>query len=278
MPSTSITVEAIARHYDRLSFLYRTFWGDHIHHGYWDSSQTQNEAQIALIEKLATRAEIRPGAQVLDVGCGLGGSSIWLARELECPVLGLTISPVQLEMARKRAAEEGVSDRVRFELEDANAFEYVESFDAIWVIECSEHLFDKRGFIRRAAAALRPGGVLAVCAWLRSDCLESAEHRDMVNRVCAGMLCPSLASKSEYCAWMREAGLRMRTADDITRSVSRTWDVCLKIARTPVVRRILNTAESDTLEFVKSFADIAQAYDEGAMSYGMFTAVKERPS
>lgn len=90
------------------------------------------------------------------------------------------------------------------------------------------------------------------------------------------MLCPSLASKSEYCSWMERAGLHVRKADDVTRSVSKTWDLSLKISRQPAVQRILQSAESATLEFVKSFTDIAQAYAMGAMSYGMFVAIKER--
>jgi len=275
MSTHSVTVASIREHYDRLSFYYRTLWGDHIHHGYWDKDQTPKQAQIALVERLAQRAEIRAGSRVLDVGCGLGGSAIWLARELKCSVLGLTISPAQLEMARTRAIEEGLEDRVRFQLEDANSLRYVEMFDVVWVIECSEHLFDKAAFIRSAAAALQPGGVLALCAWLKSDGVPSDEHHEIVDRVCRGMLCPSLASKSEYGTWMANAGFRVRTADDITRAVSKTWDLCLKIPGLPVVQSLLRAADSATLEFISSFADIATAYSQGAMSYGMFTAIKE---
>lgn len=228
------------------------------------------------MERLATQAGILRRSHVLDVGSGLGGSAIWLATELQCSVLGLNISRVQLDIARKRAREKGLADRVHFRLEDANSLKYVEAFDVVWVIECSEHLFDKCGFIRSAAAALRPRGVLALCAWLKSDGAQSREHRNMVNRVCRGMLCPSLASKSEYCSWMEAAGLSIRTADNITHAVSRTWDLCRRLPHRPMVQRILQTAESDTLAFVKSFSNIAEAYAEGVMSYGMFTAVSTK--
>lgn len=108
----SITVERIQKHYDRLSPLYRLLWGEHIHHGYWERSSTARQAQLALVERLAAEAEICLGSHVLDVGCGLGGSAIWLATELQCSVLGLTISQVQLEIARRRAREKDVADRV----------------------------------------------------------------------------------------------------------------------------------------------------------------------
>jgi cyclopropane fatty-acyl-phospholipid synthase-like methyltransferase len=271
----SATTEDIRRHYDRLSSLYRTFWGDHIHHGLWEGAHSAKEAQLALIQRLAAMAEIRAGSSVLDVGCGLGGSSIWLARHIDCSVLGLTISPVQLKIATKRAAKEKVAERVQFRLEDANRLHYENSFDCVWIIECSEHLLDKSDFFRRVGAALKPGGVLALCAWLISDGYSSKSGRDVVSRVCRGMQCPSLGTQREYCKWIEDAGLSVRTVQDMTAAVSRTWEACRKITQKPVVRGLLKAAESDTIAFVKSFADIAEAYAAGAMAYGMFAAVKQ---
>ena len=184
----SVQIDAIRKHYDRLSGLYRTFWGEHIHHGLWDGARNAKDAQVALIARLASKAGIRPGAHVLDVGSGLGGSSIWLARNLNCTVVGLTISPVQFDIAKRRARRHGLSTQVQFRLEDANALHAQNEFDCVWVIECSEHLFDKAGFIRRAAGALRPGGVLALCAWLRADDRLTTSGHDLLDRVCRGML------------------------------------------------------------------------------------------
>src|SRR6516164_5863036 len=91
--------DAIRDHYDQLSFFYRAFWGDHIHHGYWEADETPQAAQEKLIARLVQRAGIPRGARALDVGCGLGGSSLWLARHWDCSVQGITISPTQAEVA-----------------------------------------------------------------------------------------------------------------------------------------------------------------------------------
>jgi hypothetical protein len=77
---------------------------------------------------------------------------------------------------------------------------------------------------------------------------------------------------------MSDAGLFVRTADDITDGVSKTWNIGKTILKKPIVRGILRTADPATIAFVSSFDDIAQAFAEGLMTYGMFTAVKERPS
>ena len=62
---------------------YPEFWGDHLHHGYWATgSESKEEAQSALVAHLADKARIPLGASILDVGCGVGASSIYLAEEV----------------------------------------------------------------------------------------------------------------------------------------------------------------------------------------------------
>jgi tocopherol O-methyltransferase len=268
-------VAAIRDHYDRISVFYRALWGDHIHHGYWEDGESPAEAQVKLVERLAMKARIAHGSRVLDVGCGIGGSATWLARNLGCSVLGITISPVQAVLATVKARAEGLDSLVRFEVGDANHLRLdTESFDVVWVIECSEHLADKARFIDSCARALRPGGVLALCAWLAADDLSAPGHARLVTEVCRGMLCPQLASARDYTGWMIAGGLGWVQSEDVTRHVEDTWVRCAAIVDRPEVKALLRAAEGRTRRFVESFASIRRAYAEGAMAYGMFTARK----
>src|ERR1700739_3944342 len=90
-----VEIDHIRRHYDRLSFLYRLFWGEHLHHGYWENNESIPRAQIQLMERLAERADVPEKACVLDIGCGVGGSLLWLSEQFNCTGVGMTISPVQ---------------------------------------------------------------------------------------------------------------------------------------------------------------------------------------
>lgn len=264
----------IRHHYDRLSGTYRMFWGEHLHHGYWEGDETQAEAQVKLIEQLAARAQIVSGSSVLDIGCGLGGGARWLAQNLDCLVLGLTLSPVQAQIATETTRQAGLCDKVFYEVSDASQLDFApESFDAIWVVECSEHLPDKRRFIADCARILKPDGRLALCAWLRSDVL-SEEDAQLVERVCAGMLCPSLGSLSEYIGWMDEAGFNAIQAEDITSHVAQTWTRCADFLSRPEVKALLRVGDARLHRFAGAFSDIAQAYATGAMGYGMFAAHK----
>jgi len=147
----------IRHHYNWATPFYRLLWGAHIHHGLWDADESSQIAQRRLVTTMIDRADIQPGVRVLDVGCGMGGSSIHLARELGCEVTGVTLSPVQRLWATCEARWRGVAKRTTFICGDAERIEFADnSFDVVWSIECTEHLFDKPAFFQRAARLLRP--------------------------------------------------------------------------------------------------------------------------
>ena len=266
------TIAEIRDHYDTITPYYRSLWGEHIHHGYWHGDESAAEAQENLIRELAQRAHVEEGDRVLDVGCGLGGSSMYLAREYGVMARGITLSPKQVSAARDQARRRGLLGRVNFDVQDAHDLAKDPAFyDVIWVVECSEHLFDKAAFIAECARHLVPGGRLAVCAWLVGDSLDAAQQR-LVEAVRVGMLCPSFGTLDDYATWMTEGGLVVETAEDITRQVSRTWSLCRPILEFPLVKTMLSAGNDKLAAFVDSFSAIDEAYRTGAMRYGMFVA------
>lgn len=266
--------EDIRKHYDALSGFYQLLWGPHIHHGYWENGETPAEAQVKLVERLAARLEIAREHRVLDIGSGLGGSACWLAKTFGCSVLGLTLSPVQAEAARKRAMEEDLDGLVSFREHDANKLDLTAgTFDRIWIIECSEHIHDKRVFFNDCAKLLAPGGRLGLCVWLQGDTGKPA-HGQLVRDICEAMLCPSLLTMNEQVSLLENAGLCTIDADDITANVLPTWEHCIKLVSNPVVQLMLYTKASKLRRFVDSFELMDRGYREGAMAYGMITAIR----
>ena len=268
-----MSAEDVRAHYDRLSAYYQRFWGDHIHHGYFEDSESPAEAQEKLVRRLAAYAGIARGARVLDIGCGLGGSAVWLARHLDCRVTGITLSATQVELAAARARNMGVDGQVSFRAMDAERLDLPEAgFDAVWIVECSEHLADKPRFFRECARMLAAGGRLALCAWLRGPAAEA--HAPLLDSICRAMLCPSLGSRADYQGWLEAAGFREIRAEEMGARVRRTWDLCGAIAASGPVRALLAAADPATREFVESFALMRRAYQSGALDYGMFAAVR----
>jgi tocopherol O-methyltransferase len=274
-PQFDVDILEIRKHYDRLSRFYRILWGEHLHHGYWENGESIERAQIRLMEQLAEKARIPRSARVLDIGCGLGGSAFWLADQYDCRVTGLTISPVQARMAIKKAKAKQLADRVQFVVTDANAWQpQRESVDVVWIMESSEHFRDKKNFFERCAVALRPGGVLAVCAWLRGEQCTLHEHQELVATIGRAMFSASLDTLSQYVAWMREASLKVETAIDITKNVAPTWEHCFRMAQRLKLNWLVHLADAPTRRFVQSFPLMTQAYATGAMAFGLFVGRK----
>lgn len=270
--SDGTAVEEIRDHYDTLSPYYRTLWGEHIHHGFWRGDESAAEAQENLIQELASRARVVEGDRILDVGCGLGGSSMFLAREYGAMVKGITLSPKQVSAAREQARLRGLLGRVNFEVQDAHHLDRDPAFyDVIWVVECSEHLFDKAAFIKECGRHLVPGGRLAICAWLMGEARGAAQEK-LVEAVRVGMLCPSFGTRTDYADWMSDAGLVVESAEDITANVMRTWSLCRPILELPLVKTMLAAGNEKLAAFAESFTAIEEAYRTGAMGYGMFVA------
>jgi tocopherol O-methyltransferase len=277
-PLFPVDVVRVRKHYDRLSFLYRMFWGEHLHHGYWtgdSTGETPDRAQVQLMEQLAQRAAIPPGASVLDIGCGVGGSALWLAEQYRCQVTGMTISPVQAGMATRRAKARGLAGSVRFEATDANLWRPEPAgFDVVWIMESSEHFPDKKNVFERCAIALKPGGTLAVCAWLRRDGPMPPGEQVLITTIAEAMMSASLDSLSNYSEWMRNAGLTVTAAEDITRHVERTWEHCARLGKNPVLKCLVRFTGGPTRRFVKAFPLMQEAYSSGAMAFGLFVAKK----
>jgi tocopherol O-methyltransferase len=175
--------------------------GEHIHHGYFlTPSDTKEKAQVQLIDLLLERSALPAGSTVLDVGCGIGGTSRFLAKSHGCNVTGVTISGRQVEIARKLTLEASAGQSevvdattgaaklgdgsVRFiELDAEKMGEYFNeapntaTFDCVWISEAMSHLPNKELFFRNAALLLNPGGKLVVADWFKSEELTEDQFK-----------------------------------------------------------------------------------------------------
>ncbi|MGH7506522.1 MAG: SAM-dependent methyltransferase [Longimicrobiales bacterium] len=266
----------VARHYDELDPFYRELWGEHLHHGYWETgAESPVEAVRKLVDVVAARARIAPGDAVADVGCGYGATARILARERGARVTAFTLSAAQ----HAAASRDDAGGRVRFVLGDwlENALAPA-SHDAIVAIESTEHMADKPRFFTEAKRVLRPGGRLVVCAWLAAEHATPWQVRRLLEPICTEGRLPSMGTTEEYRLMMEWAGLEVTAADDITARVARTWIHCLArvIGRLPRPSswRYLLDARNENRVFAFTVPRILLAYRAGAMRYGMFEAVR----
>jgi len=154
----------VAHHYDLDARLYRLFLDSDRQYScaYFErEDMTLEEAQLAKKRHIASKLCLQPGNRILDIGCGWGGMGLYLAQAGHAgAVTGITLSQEQLAVARRRAEEAGLADRVTFRLEDYR--ETKETFDRIVSVGMFEHVgvnyYD--AYFQAARRLLAPDGVM----------------------------------------------------------------------------------------------------------------------
>ena len=162
----------VAHHYDLSDRLYDLFLDADRQYScaYYERPDDGLEtAQRHKLAHIAAKLDLKPGQRVLDIGCGWGGMALYLHRVAGVDVTGVTLSEEQLKVARQRAADAGVADRVRFELIDYRAV--TGTFDRIVSVGMFEHvgLPHYRTFFDRVHALLKPDGVALIHSIARAD-------------------------------------------------------------------------------------------------------------
>jgi cyclopropane-fatty-acyl-phospholipid synthase len=118
-------------------------------------------AQLAKLEHICRKLRLAPGQRLLDIGCGWGGLIIHAAKNFGVSAVGITLSEAQAELARKRIAAEGLSDRCEVRLQDYRDLTERESFDKIVSVGMMEHVVEKLQpeYFAIAFRALKPSGL-----------------------------------------------------------------------------------------------------------------------
>jgi tocopherol O-methyltransferase len=258
----------IREHYDDFSWVYRLYWGEHIHHGLFPAgNEAQHHAQELLLRRCAKMAGLRLGMKVADVGCGHGATARFLAREYGCQVLGLTISPVQFKASVQSARSLPNPAAVSFELADAEQYAFpAASFDVLWNMESSEHFFDKPAYFRKAATALKTGGRFMLAAWT-----GSMQHT-IIREIARVFLCPELLTTEQYSAQIQAAGLNVLQAEEIGPLVARTWDLCSAHAR--LAAPLLPVLPEKFRSFAQGIELMREGFRSGLLNYSIVVAGK----
>jgi len=192
-----------------------------LHYGYWDEGTlTHRQALWNANYQIARHAQVSATDKVLDAGCGVGGTSFFLAQNLGCRVHGISLSQKQIDRALRMREQLGLEALTEFSCADFTRTPFPDaSFDVVIGIESILHAPSKEDFLREALRVLKPGGRLIVAdyfcrspandeeritlhkwgkAWAIRDFINGQAFCDQVKQVGFGRVLLSDVSKQAF--------------------------------------------------------------------------------
>ena len=269
-------------YYRATDFDYRTIWRSHrnrarhfgFHYRGWlDHHRAVDRASA----NLADAGGIEAGTRVLDCGCGLGGTALWLGRNRGAQVTGIDLLAYQIASANAVARRSGCADKVSFVCGDATQTGFPDaSFDVILMQEALCHLPCKAAFYREAYRLLAPGGRLVVAEYMLRDGTTSPREADIVRRWCAGWAMPELWTSKEHAEAAGSCGFGTVEIHDespaVEASLRRLHRFCLLLGPLNAAMHALGVRSALTQANIEASRLQYEAFRDGLWIYGKLVA------
>lgn len=222
------THKDIIQYYKENEFAY-SLWGRNMHYGYWEKdTKTLRQAARRFNEILIRTAGITNRDHVLDAGCGVGGSSIALAKEVGCRVTGVTICSRQVKVAYKNARKAGVEHLVEFHEMDYEHTTFEDrTFDVVWGLESICYAENTGQFIKEAFRVLKDDGRLIVADGFASRKEYEGRDKWLMERWLDGWIVNFLNTPAEFGEFAEKAGFKKSSYTDVSDKVFRTSQLML---------------------------------------------------
>jgi ubiquinone/menaquinone biosynthesis C-methylase UbiE len=237
----------IGRHYDERSPIEDEFRNGQVHMYYWyddDDPASLTEAVARISRKVTDTLGLRAGEHLLDAGCGPGETAVYLARQFEVRVTGVTVSAFEVEKASQRAEAGGVGNLAHFEYGDFTKLDYPDgTFDAVLALESLQNAPDLDQVLGELYRVLRPGGRLS----LSDFSLEAADDPQRLAKFMASLKLKVLPSLAEWNTRLRGVGFEV---EEYTQCGPRVYGRKAKFLEAAMVRR----------------GEVAAKFGEGAMT------------
>jgi tocopherol O-methyltransferase len=274
--------QQIQQFYDASSSLWEQIWGEHMHHGYYGAdgkiAKERRQAQIDLIEELLQWSGVQQAENILDVGCGIGGSSLYLADKFNAKVTGITLSPVQASRATERAIEADLIAKASFQVADAQKMPFADnSFDLVWSLESGEHMPDKTKFMQECYRVLKPGGKFIMVTWCHRSTenkplsADELQHLADIYRV---YCLPYVISLPEYEKIAQNLPLQNLQTADWSTAVAPFWNVVIDSAFNFEALVGLIRSGWGTIQAALSLGLMSRGYDRGLIKFGLLCGTK----
>lgn len=221
-----ITPNDIRNYYDENTRLFLAFnnsrQAQNIHRSLWmDDAQTLEEALNVTNEKIRTEIEAvaSTGARIADLGCGVGAGLLYIVPRIQEPALalGITLSPVQAQLAHQFTKQNELQSRIAFAEGDFTQVPLThESLDAIYSVEAVVHAQEPERYFQEAGRLLRRGGKLIIVDDYQTLRSLSPEEINWLNAFMDGWHVPGVMMVNKAATFAEQHQLRLIKNDNLT--------------------------------------------------------------
>lgn len=176
------------QHYEAPAEFFKLVLGDRLKYSacYWPGNvHSLNGAEEAMLDLTCLRAKLTNGMEVLDLGCGWGSLSVWIAEKYpDCKVLSVSNSKLQALAILESISEKGLKN-VEVATADVNTYSPDRTFDRVVSVEMFEHARNWRALLKRISRWLKPNGRLFIhifSHWRTPFLFQTATENDWMAR------------------------------------------------------------------------------------------------
>jgi tocopherol O-methyltransferase len=273
--------ERIGKFYDQSTPLWLDVWGEHMHHGYYPDgkvgNKTHTQAQLDLVNQILAWGNIQRATNILDAGCGVGGSARVLAKKYTAKVLAVTLSPVQAANGKKYNQAAGLGNQVTIEARDMMTLRDTnQKFDLIWSMESAEHIEDKQALLQMFYDLLLPGGKLIMATWCHRDeppNLKESEQ-NLLKKIYKLYHLPPMVSMEKLEKITKQVGFTGVVTEDWSDYVAPFWKAVIRsVFQWKSIKGLLQ-AGWPTIKGAWAMRYMTKGYQENLIKFGVFQGTK----
>ena len=243
----------VSSFYDAVTSFYEFGWGSSFHFSPRRPRESLQSSQRRHEEGIGTLLRLRPGMKVADVGCGVGGPLITIAKATGAKIVGINFNELQIKSGNQRVQRAGLSDSCSFLYADfMNVPVAEDTFDALYSFEALCHAPNRKLVFLELLRLLKPGAEAAFIDWVLTDEYDpsNSQHEEIRMSIENNNATPELATTNSYMETVRAAGFEVLLAKDQQvdeGNPSTPWYMALQgrdfsmasFARTPVGRALV---------------------------------------